>query len=93
MKLPLIVGKTTGLSELVIHEETGLHVFAQENDKNKSVSAIQSAITELLNDMDKRIRLGEQGRKHYLQQYAIENFSQNMKDLYQMNLLIKKNDV
>lgn len=93
MKLPLIVGKTTGLSELVIHEETGLHVFAQENDKDKSVSAIQSAIMNLLNDVDKRIRFGEQGRKRYLQQYTIEKFSQGMKDLYQMNLLIKKNDV
>lgn len=93
MKLPLIVGKTTGLSELVIHEETGLHVFAQENDKDKSVSAIQSAIMNLLNDVDKRIRFGEQGRKRYLQQYTIEKFSQGMKDLYQMNLLKKKNDV
>lgn len=90
MKLPLIVGQTTGLSELVIHEETGLHVFAQESDKDKSVFAIQSAITELLNDMDKRIRFGEQGRKRYLQQYAIEKFSQGMKDLYQMNLLTNK---
>lgn len=93
MKLPLIVGKTTGLSELVIHEETGLHVFVQESDKDKSVSAIQSAIMNLLNDVDKRIRFGEQGRKRYLQQYTIEKFSQGMKDLYQMNLLIKKNDV
>ena len=82
MKLPLIVGQTTGLSELVIHEDTGLHVFSQENDKEKSVSAIQSAIMLLLNDTDKRIRLGEQGRMRYLRQYTRDEYSRRMNALY-----------
>ena len=84
MKLPLIVGRTTGLSELVVHEETGLHAFVQKGDKEKSVSSIQSAITELLNDKDKQMRFAEQGRKRYLQQYTLEDFSQRMKLLYTM---------
>lgn len=83
MKLPLIVGQTTGLSELVVHEETGLHTFVQKGDKEKSVSSIQSAITELLNDKDKQKRFAEQGRKRYLQQYTLEAFLQRMKSLYE----------
>lgn len=83
MKLPLIVGRTTGLSELVVHEETGLHAFVQKSDKEKSVSSIQSAITELLNDKDKQKRFAEQGRKRYLQKYTLEVFLQRMKSLYE----------
>lgn len=83
MELPLIVGQTTGLSELVVHEETGLHTFAQKGDKEKSVSSLQSAITELLNEKDKQKRFAEQGRKRYLQQYTLEAFLQKMKSLYE----------
>ena len=83
MKLPLIVGQTTGLSELVVHEESGLHVFCNKNNRDKSVSSIKEAITELLNDKDKQIRFAEQGRKRYLQQYTLEAFLQRMKSLYE----------
>ena len=83
MKLPLIVGRTTGLSELVNHEESGLHVFCNKNNREKSVSSIKEAITELLNDKDKQKRFAEQGRKRYLQQYTLEDFSQRMKSLYE----------
>ena len=83
MKLPLVVGQTTGLSELVVHEESGLHVFCNKNNRDKSVSSIKEAITELLNDKDKQIRFAEQGRKRYLQQYTLEAFLQRMKSLYE----------
>ena len=82
MKLPLVVGKTTGLSELVLHEETGLHTFVQKEDRNKSVSSLQTAIMELLDDPDKRIRFAEQGRKRYLQHYLIEKYVECMKAIY-----------
>ena len=83
MKLPLVVGKTTGLSELVLHEETGLHTFVQKEDRNKSVSYLQTAIMELLDDPDKRIRFAEQGRKRYLQHYSIERYAESMKTIYE----------
>jgi len=83
MGLPLIVGQTTGLSELVVHEETGLHTFAQKGDKEKSVSSLRTAIMELLNDTDKRIRLAKQGRKRYLQHYSVERYAESMKTIYE----------
>lgn len=83
MKLPLIVGQTTGLSELVVHEVTGLHAFAQKGDREKSVSSLRTAIMELLNDTDKCIRLANQGRKRYLQQYTVERYAENMKTIYE----------
>ena len=82
MKLPLIVGQTTGLSELVVHEETGLQAFSQKGDKERSISSLQTAITELLNDTDKRLRLAEQGRKRYLQHYSVERYAESMKIIY-----------
>ena len=83
MGLPLIVGQTTGLSELVVHEETGLHTFAQKGDKEKSVSSLRTAIMELLNDTDKRIRLAKQGRIRYLQHYSVERYAESMKTIYE----------
>lgn len=83
MKLPLIVGRTTGLSELVNHEESGLQVYCKKGSREKSVSFIKEAITELLNDKDKQKRFAEQGRKRYLQQYTLEAFLQRMKSLYE----------
>ena len=82
MKLPLVVGQTTGLAELVVHEETGLHAFAQKEDKERSVSSLQSGIVELLNDMDKRVRFAEQGRERYLQHYSIKKYAESMKSVY-----------
>ena len=84
MKLPLVVGRTTGLSELVLHEVSGLHAFCKNSDKEKSLYELKIAITRLLNDKNKQDCFAEQGRKRYLEQYTIEIFSQKMKKLYQM---------
>jgi glycosyltransferase involved in cell wall biosynthesis len=76
MKKPVIVGKTGGLQEIVIHGKNGLHVKPGNSDE------IASAIIELLSDKEKMIKFGEEGRKRVEQEFTWDKIAMKTIDVY-----------
>ncbi|MBQ8529673.1 MAG: glycosyltransferase [Parabacteroides sp.] len=70
MGLPLIVGKTTGLSELVVHEETGLLVSTVRNE-------LANTIEYLLQSPSVRYKLAKNARKEFIEHYCINKKMSN----------------
>lgn len=81
MGLPLIVGKTTGLSELVVNESTGLTVSLRENEEIR-LSNLINAIKQLLEKPNLRKVLAQNGRERYLKNYHFDLFVNNMNHFY-----------
>ncbi|MCW1296759.1 MAG: glycosyltransferase family 4 protein [Candidatus Parvarchaeota archaeon] len=77
MKKPVIVGKTGGLQEIVIHEKTGLHVRPGNSDD------IANAIIELLSDEKKMIQFGEEGRKRVEENFTWDKIAMKTIEVYQ----------
>jgi glycosyltransferase involved in cell wall biosynthesis len=76
MKKPVIVGKTGGLQEIVIHGKNGLHVKPGNSDE------IASAIIELLSDKEKMIKFGEEGRKRVEQEFTWDKIAMKTIEVY-----------
>lgn len=82
MKLPLIAGKTTGLSELVKNEKSGLLVPITNKDREHSISLLYNAISELLIDTNKRIEMAQEGRIIFMEKYNSMIFGEEMNNFY-----------
>ncbi len=82
MKLPLIAGKTTGLSELVKNEKSGLLVPITNKDREHSISLLYNAISELLIDTNKRIEMAQEGRRFFMEKYNSMIFGEEMNNFY-----------
>ena len=83
MNLPLIVGKTTGLSELVYDGYSGILIpIKQENPEN--AISLKVAIETIINDRNKRNEFSNRGRSIFLQKYRVDIFKKNMIDFYDM---------
>lgn len=80
MRLPLVVGKTTGLAELVLDGETGITIPV--NDKEKITDELTVAISSLVKNESIRVKYAENGRKRYLTQYSFDLFSTRLKTFY-----------
>ena len=76
MEVPLIAGRTTGLSELIISEETGLLITVSENELSK-------AINRFLESPFWSKQLAKKGRKRFLDFYEKERFINRMKNYYE----------
>lgn len=76
MGLPLVVGRTSGLSELVVDGVSGITVSLNKEEKEKNVLALQSAIKELLDDSLLRKQYAKNGRLRFLQNYSFDQFEQ-----------------
>ena len=76
MRKPVISTDTGGLSEVVIHNQTGLIV------PTKNSLEIFKAIKTLFDDNNLRNRLAEQGRVHALKNFTFEKMIKITEDVY-----------
>ena len=86
MKLPLIVGNTTGLAELISQKENGLVVNPGNNKDNNNPNEICEAVQTLLNDKLLRLRYAEAAREKFLSCYTVDLFRKRMLDFYNLSL-------
>ena len=86
MKLPLIVGNTTGLAELISQKENGLVVNPENNKDNNNPNEICEAVQTLLNDKLLRLRYAEAAREKFLSCYTVDLFRKRMLDFYNSSL-------
>ena len=76
MGLPLVVGRTSGLSELVVNGVSGITVTLNREKKEENSLALQTAIKELLDRPLLRKEYARNGRLRFLQNYNFETFVQ-----------------
>ena len=83
--LPVIGSTTTGLKEMIIDGETGLHIPVME--QNDSVEIDTDLLAEkmlyLLQNPSERERMGANARQRYETVYSAEIFRKNMTAFYQ----------
>lgn len=79
--LPLIVGETTGLDEIV-DDTVGIKVAMNRTRITQSVKNLKSAIEKLLSDPNLRKVLGANARKKFLKEYNITRFKDEMSSFY-----------
>ena len=77
MGKPVISTDTGGLSEVVIHNQTGLIV------PTKNCSEIFQAIKTLFEENDFRNRLAKNGREHALKNFTFEQMIKTTEQVYQ----------
>ena len=82
--LPIIGSTTTGLKEMIIDGETGLHIPVIEYDDRVDIDAslLADKMLYLLQNPEKRKTLGVNARKRYETVYSSEVFSRNMTNFY-----------
>ena len=69
MKLPIIAGKTTGFSELIIDGQSGRLVALNNNEYTKSTLILKKYIKELIEDDFRRVEFVNTGRALFLKKY------------------------
>lgn len=84
MKLPIIAGKTTGLSELIYDGKSGILMPIKiEANRNDNIELLKYGIEICLgNNKDKLNEFAEEGRNNFLLQYSMTLFAKNMINLY-----------
>lgn len=82
MELPIIAGNTTGLSEIIINQESGFLVTWEHNNMEDNTQKLVDNIASLLNDKNFRIKYKERGRKLYIEKYSFNLFKQRMIEFY-----------
>jgi glycosyltransferase len=82
--LPIIGSTSTGLKEMVIDGETGLHIPVIEDYEKAEIdtSLLSDKILHLLQHPNERQRLGKNARKRYKEVYSKEVFRRNMLKFY-----------
>ena len=82
--IPLISSTSTGLKEMIIDRETGLHIPVIEYDDRAEIDTelLAEKMLYLLQHPDERKRMGTNARKRYETVYSAEIFRQNMLDFY-----------
>jgi len=76
MGKPVIASATSGLKEVVVHEETGI-LFPVDD-----VQTLKTALERLVNDPDLRERLGSTGKERVRANFSIDLFCRKIKALY-----------
>ena len=82
--LPIIGSTTTGLKEMVIDGDTGLHIPVIEHSDKAEIdsSLLAEKMLYLLQKPDERERMGANARKRYETVYSSEIFRANMLNFY-----------
>jgi glycosyltransferase len=83
--LPVIVGDTSGLSEIVDDHVTGLKVTVVENEHRKrslDIDMLSDKIRLLIENPGLSRMFGENGRKKFLEKYELKLFRENMLNFY-----------
>ena len=82
--LPIIGSTSTGLKEMIIDGETGLHIPVIEYDDRAEIDTdlLAEKMLYLLQHPDERKRMGANARKRYETVYSAEIFRRNMLDFY-----------
>lgn len=83
MGLPLVVGRTSGLSELVVDGVSGITVALNKEKKEENNFALQTAVKELLDNSILRKQYARNGRLRFLQNYNFEKFEQLTKACFE----------
>ena len=83
MKLPIIAGKTTGLSELVNDGTSGLLIPLQGENKKSIIASLQEAIIKLLTNRKQRTQFAQKGRDIFLEKYNLPIFQEEMRLFYE----------
>lgn len=84
MEIPLIAGDTSGLSELVVPNKTGVLV-KWENMENKNINHLADAIAWFIKNPKQRQEYAKWGRKRYLNLYNDSIFREQMLAVYSGN--------
>lgn len=89
-KLPIIVGDTGGLADIVEHRISGLKVSVNIIDDKRvlNIDKLSEYIDLLLNNKSLSNELASNGRKRFLEQFESDLFNEKMLSLY--NSLILK---
>lgn len=74
---PVVAFNSGGASEVVVNGETGILV------PNGEIDAMAQAVLSLIDDHDKRKKMGEAGRKRVEEYYSIEKHCEDVADVYQ----------
>ena len=82
--LPIIGSTTSGLKEMIVDGETGLHIPVIEYDDRVEIdtSLLAEKMLYLLQQPDERKRMGVNARKRYESLYTAEGMGQQMIALY-----------
>lgn len=83
MHLPLVVGQTTGLAELVENGENGITVPLHYTDENdvEAITRLQHAIISLLYAPE-RMKMRENARKRFVENYSLNKFRLNIRNTF-----------
>ena len=82
--LPLIGSTSTGLKEMIIDRDTGLHIPVIEEEEKVEIdsSLLAEKMLYLLQNPTERQQLGQNARRRYEECYSIEVFRENMYQFY-----------
>lgn len=83
MELPLVVGRTSGLSELVIDGVSGITITLNKEKKDENSFVLQTAIKELIDNPFLRKQYAKNGRLRFLQNYNFETFVQQTRACFE----------
>jgi glycosyltransferase len=83
-KLPIIGSTSTGLKEMIVDGETGLHIPVIELSDNTEIDSIllSEKILSLIENQAERQRMGQNSRKQYEEKYSRDMFRKNMLNFY-----------
>jgi len=89
--LPIIGSTTTGLKEMILDGETGLHIPVIESKDKTEIDAtlLAEKILFLLNNPIERERMGQNARRNYKNLYNKDLFQNKMLSLYDSLLKMK----
>ena len=83
--MPVIGSSTTGLKEMIVDGETGLHIPVVEGENKVEIDTnlLADKMLFLLQNPEERQRMGQNARKRYEEKYSMNMFRKNMLDFYQ----------
>jgi len=75
-RLPVVATRVGGVPEIITDDETGLLIESSDMD------ALKSAISGLMQDQYKRIRMGESARRFVQANYSLEKMCEEYRNVY-----------
>jgi glycosyltransferase involved in cell wall biosynthesis len=74
---PIVASHVGGIPEIVQHEKTGILVKAAD------VEELSKGVLTLLNDPNKRRKMGEQAQKRAAEYFSVERMMERLYGLYE----------
>lgn len=86
MGLPMVVGQTTGLSELIVNGETGITVaLGKEQEDSENVRVLKKAIHYLLDSPSVRQQYETNGRMRFIHNYSFDQYAARVTKFYKVH--------